>query len=91
MDGRPVGLIGLLNIDQKNGKAEYYIAVGEQEYKGKGVATKASAMMLDYSFDQLDLNKVYLYTEVGNVAAQRLFERIGLRRKACLRGSSGRW
>ncbi|MDI9421421.1 MAG: pyridoxal-phosphate dependent enzyme [Bacillota bacterium] len=85
VDGRPVGLVGLLNIDQKNGKAEYYIAVGEQEYKGKGVASKASAMLLDYAFDQLDLNKVYLYTEVGNVAAQRLFERIGFEKEGLLK------
>ena len=40
VDGRPVGLVGLLNIDQKNGKAEYYIAVGEQEYKGKELPPK---------------------------------------------------
>ena len=37
-DGVPVGTIGLLSIDWKNSKAEYYIAMGETVYKGKGVA-----------------------------------------------------
>ena len=85
VDGKPVGLIGLLNIDQKNGKAEYYITLGEQEYKGKGIASKASTLLLDYAFNQLDLNKVYLYTEVANITAQRLFERIGFKKEGLLK------
>lgn len=39
-DNEPVGLIGLLNIDHNNKKAEYYICIGEDSYKGKGIAKK---------------------------------------------------
>ncbi|MDO5138711.1 MAG: GNAT family protein [Oscillospiraceae bacterium] len=76
-DSVPVGLIGLLGIDRKNKKAEYYILLGETEYKGKGIAKRASELLLDYAFSSLQLNKVYLYTEVENIAAQKLFERVG--------------
>ena len=41
-DGVPVGLIGLLSIEDK--KAEYYISMGETSYKGKGVAYSASTL-----------------------------------------------
>jgi len=85
VDGRPVGLIGLLNIDSRSRKAEYYITLGEHEYKGKGVATKASHLLLEYAFDELHLNRVYLYTEVENHSAQRLFERLGFRKEGLLR------
>jgi D-cysteine desulfhydrase len=85
VDGRPVGIIGLLNIDPRSGKGEYYIALGEHEYKGKGVAIKASRLLLEYAFGELNLNKVYLFTEVDNVSAQRLFERLGFRKEGLLR------
>lgn len=77
VNGVPVGLIGLLTIDQKNRKAEYYISMGETEYKGKGIAKEASSLIIDYAFTTLNLNKIYLYTESDNVAAQKLFERLG--------------
>ena len=81
VDGVPVGTIGLLSIDRKNSKAEYYIAMGETDYKGKGVAKKASKLILEYGFEKLGLNRIYLFTESGNIAAQRLFERVGFRRE----------
>ncbi len=77
VDGIPVGTIGLLSIDRRNFKAEYYIAMGEVNYKGKGVAKKASEEIIKYGFEKLELNRIYLYTEVENVIAQKLFESIG--------------
>lgn len=77
IDGVPVGTIGLLSIDRKNSKAEYYIAMGEPAYKGRGIAAEASKMILAYGFEELQLNRIYLFTEVENIAAQRLFEKIG--------------
>lgn len=84
-DGVPVGTIGLLSIDTKNQKAEYYIAMGEVAYKGKGIAKRASALLLDYAFRELLLNRVYLYTETKNISAQKLFERVGFRQEGCIR------
>ena len=84
-DGVPVGLIGLLSIDGKNGKAEYYVMMGDVGYKGRGIAKEASRQLLDYGFNELGLNRVYLYTETGNVAAQRLFEQLGFIKEGCLR------
>lgn len=89
VDGVPVGLIGLLSIDYKNGKAEYYITLGEEKYKGKGIAKLASIKLLDYAFEKINLNKVYLkvylYTEVANRKAQLLFEKLGFKREGLLK------
>ena len=84
-DGIPVGTIGLLAIDWKNSKAEYYIAMGETDYKGKGVAKEASRLILEYGFRTLGLNRIYLFTEVKNIAAQMLFERVGFLREGIIR------
>ena len=85
VDGIPVGTIGLLSIDSKNGKAEYYIAMGETSYKRKGIAAEASRQLLDYGFNVLDLNRIYLYTEVENTGAQKLFEKIGFVKEGVIR------
>ena len=84
-DGVPVGTIGLLSIDKKNSKAEFYIAMGETSYKGKGVAKEASRLILQYGFEVLGLNRIYLFTEAENVIAQRLFERVGFVKEGMLR------
>ncbi len=85
VDGIPVGLIGLLSIDNKNSKAEYYITLGEPKYKGKGIAKLASKILLDYAFKKLGINKVYLFTEIENIKAQKLFEKIGFKKEGLLK------
>lgn len=84
-DGVPVGTIGLLEIDRKNSKAEYYVAMGEPSYKGKGVAKEASRLILQYGFEELGLNRIYLFTEIDNIAAQKLFERVGFKKEGIIR------
>lgn len=84
-DGVPVGTIGLLDINKKDSKAEYYIAMGETEYKGKGIAKKASLLILQYGFEVLGLNRIYLFTETGNIMAQHLFEAAGFVREGVIR------
>ena len=84
VDGVPVGLIGLLSIDRNNGTAEYYISMGETDYMRRGIAYRASRMLLDHAFDTLQLNRVYLYTEVENRDAQRLFACLGFVPEALL-------
>lgn len=85
VDNIPVGLIGLLSIDFKNSKAEYYVLLGERTYLGKGIAAGATLQLLYYAYEQLGLNRVYLYTEVDNTAAIRLYERIGFKREGLLK------
>lgn len=75
-NGETCGLIGLLNIDKKNKEAEYYICI-DHNYSGKGIGTIASKLLIDYTFSKLNINKIYLYTESGNIPAQSLFKKIG--------------
>lgn len=83
-DDVPCGTIGLLGIDRKNSKAEYYIAMGEVQLKGKGISTEASRLILKYAFRELGLNKVYLYTETENIPMQRLAEKVGFEKEGCV-------
>lgn len=76
-NGIPVGLIGLLNIDKVNNKAEYYICIGETQYKGKGIGKAATKLLLSYGFEELKLKKIYLNVDSENIAACNLYEKSG--------------
>lgn len=76
-DGAPVGLIGLLDIDERNKKAEYYVCMGEPAYKRKGIARTATELILSYAFEDLGLKKVYLNVDALNEPACMLYESCG--------------
>ena len=84
-DNIPVGLIGLLAIDSVSKKAEYYICIGEHKFKGRGIATNASMLLLNYAFKDLQLNRIFLYTEKANLPAQKLFEKLGFVQEGLLK------
>ena len=78
----PVGVIGIINIAKKKG--EYYITLGEKEYKRKGISYEASKLLLDYAFNELNLEKVWLCVDENNMAARKLYEKIGFRLEGIL-------
>ena len=48
----------------KNAKAQYHIFIGDTIYWGKGIAQKATMLILNYGFNVLSLRKIWL--EVNN-------------------------
>ena len=76
-DGIPVGITGLLCIDNGKKEAELYITVGEQAYKGRGVAGKTMHLLLQTAFTEYGLDYVYLSSETGNLPAIRAYEKFG--------------
>ena len=48
------------------------------EYRRKGIATKATMLILEYAFLDLGLNKVYLTVDADNERACGLYERVGM-------------
>ncbi len=80
-DHVPVGLIGLLNIDPINRKAECYISMGETQYKHKGIATGAMRLLFQKAFEEYGVNKVYLNVDSENIIACRLYEKVGMSRE----------
>lgn len=79
-----VGFIGLLNIDCNNKKAEYYICI-DSNFSGRGIGSISTELLLKYAFENMNLNKVYLYTEVDNERAQILFEKMGFIKEGLLK------
>lgn len=82
---QPVGTIGLSEIDDVHRRAEYGIAIGEPSARGQGVAREASKLILDFAFQVLGLDRVFLHVFASNTNAIRLYERLGFVREGTLR------
>lgn len=76
---RPVGNTDLRNIDWRHRTAEFGIAIGEADARGKGYGTEATRLMLDYAFTALGLNNVMLHVYGYNLAGQRAYQKAGFR------------
>ena len=53
--------------------------------QGKGFAGEALALLKDYAFTELSLNKLTAMCSVNNVGSYKLLEKLNFEREACLR------
>ena len=79
-----VGFIGILQIDSRHQHAEFAIMIAP-EHQGKGYATNATRLAIDYAFKQLPLHKLYLYVDKENKAAEHIYKKIGFQVEGELR------
>ena len=80
-DGKYVGNIYLTDIDGR--EAVYGIFIGEKSYWGKGVAHQATALLMDYAFYTLGLDRVRLKVKVMNKRARRFYLNFGFKEIGC--------
>lgn len=85
LDGRLVGNLGIIHIDWANRNADIGIVIGEKECWSKGYGTEAIALLLGYMFDELNLDRIWLYCDMENLRAQRCYEKSGFRREGIFR------
>lgn len=76
---RPIGNAALQDVNHRNRTAEFGIFLGEPDSRGKGLGTEATRLMLDFAFGALGLHSVMLRVYAYNLAALRLYERVGFR------------
>lgn len=75
-DDEYLGTISLKDIDLYNKSAEYAITT-RKKAQGKGVAFRATGLLLEKAFFEYGLHRVYLNVFADNKAAIKLYERSG--------------
>jgi diamine N-acetyltransferase len=76
-ESRGIGCIDLFDFDPKNRKAGVGILIADRADRGKGYATEALNLLVDYGFDVLDLHQIYSNVRVDNENSVALFKKIG--------------
>jgi len=79
LDEVSVGSVYLRDVDHENKTAEYGIFIGEQSSRGKGVGTKSARAILDFAFNELHLEKVFLRVYKDNEGAVKSYLKAGFK------------
>lgn len=75
-DGEKAGLVELVEINHVHRRAEFQIIISP-EYQGKGLATRAAKLAMDYGFTVLNLYKLYLIVDKENEKAIHIYRKLG--------------
>lgn len=81
----PLGTCAFMNLDQRNRHAELAIVIGNKSYWSKGYGTKIMEQLLDWGFEGLNLNRLYLHVFSFNKRAIGLYEKMGFKHEGTLR------
>lgn len=71
-----VGTVSLKNINYLDRNAEYAI-ITRKKFWGQKYAYKATKTIINYGFNTLNLNKIYLNVLSSNIRANKFYEKFG--------------
>jgi ribosomal-protein-serine acetyltransferase len=85
-DSNLIGTIGFVSFDLDAKKTEigYWI---DKEEEGKGIITRACRVLIDYAFNELELNRIEIRCSAKNSRSAAVPERLGFTKEAVLRQS----
>lgn len=76
-ENETLGMIDLFDFDFKNSRAGVGILIKESAQRQKGYGKEALQLLVDYSFEQLNLHQLYCNITDGNNASISLFKKQG--------------
>ena len=85
VDGRLVGIVSLVQIDLISKNACFGIVMGDKKRQGRGIGTDATRVVVQYGFDMLNLNRIYLLVPAYNARAKSVYRKIGFVREGVMR------
>jgi RimJ/RimL family protein N-acetyltransferase len=82
--GKVIGAIALIKVDwtHKNAEAGYWMG---RSYWNRGLMTEALELLLKFSFEQLELHRVYAHVFAENVNSKRVLEKNGFHMEGKMR------
>ncbi len=75
----------LKEINLMHRTAEFSIFIGEENAKGKGYAKEATMKTIEFAFNDLNLNRVFLKVQEDNFKAIKLYEKCKFKKEGILR------
>ena len=84
-DDRPIGTVGLFDLDLVNGNAGLGISIGAAADRGRGHGSDMLRALLAFAFGSLRLERIWLDVYDFNPGARRVYERVGFVEEGVLR------
>ncbi len=79
-DKTTIGLIDLFEFDAKNNRAGIGIVIKNEIDRSKGYGKEALNLLINYSFQQLQLHQLFANIDVDNVSSLNLFTTFGFQK-----------
>lgn len=79
-DDKALGMIDLFDFDFKNKRAGVGILVKNEKERKKGIGTEALELLINYSFNRLNLHQLYCHISENNKASINLFTKHGFKK-----------
>jgi len=86
LDGKPVGLANLYDIDRRNQRSAWAYYLADPAVRGLGVGSYVEYWVLEYVFEALRFAKLWCEVLVDNEAVWKLHETFGFTVEARFRG-----
>jgi len=80
-----VGNCGLFEIHKRSKKAKLWVYIGVKSLWRQGMGRDVLAQLIDYGFNKLNLNRLYLYVVKNNIRAQKFYESAGFIKEGVFR------
>lgn len=81
-EGQILGAIGLHDRDDDKAELGYWMG---KPFWNKGYITEAATALIDFGFNELQINKIYATYFLDNPASGRIMEKTGMEKEALLK------
>jgi len=85
MDGAPVGLANLYDIDRRNGRCAWAYYLAEPAVRGKGVGGYVEYLVIETVFGPFGLGKLWCEVLASNSGVLRMHQKFGFQEEARFR------
>jgi RimJ/RimL family protein N-acetyltransferase len=72
-----IGYVGIASINEVDKNGEYFIFIGNKSSWGKGIASKATQMIVHEGFVTLGLHRIFLTASSKNTGALKAYQKAG--------------
>lgn len=83
--GKKIGLVSVTGIDTALRSCYWAFYLGDSSIRGAGIGAKVEYLVLEYVFNELNLNKLRCEVFVNNDKVIKMHEKFGFRREAYYR------
>jgi RimJ/RimL family protein N-acetyltransferase len=73
----PIGAVNFFSIDMEKRQGEMGVLIGDKRYWRKGIASKAVNAAVEYIFNNMSIDRIYIETGENNLPAIKLFTKTG--------------
>ena len=82
-----IGYTGICNISKVNRSGEFFIFIGDKSHWGKGIGTQVTKDILEFEFQELNLNRIMLTVSAPNIGGIRAYENAGFKKEGIMRNA----